>query len=148
MKFLAAFTLALLVSIPVAYSDMNNVEATRLLAEQGDPYSQLYLAFMYEKGKGIPEDKAEAYKWYKKAADQGMPAGQSSLGEMYAKGIVVPQNLLAAYIYFYMAAVQSHGGARESRDEVAINLSAEQLDRGQKLAIQCVESGYTDCKLD
>jgi hypothetical protein len=46
-----------------------------------------------------------------------------------------------------MAAVQSHEGARQKRDEVATRLNAEQLDRGQKLAIYCVESRYTDCPL-
>jgi TPR repeat protein len=76
-----------------------------------------------------------------------MPAGQHSLGLMYADGVVVPKDDLAAYIYFYMAAVQSHEGARQKRDEVATRLNAEQLDRGQKLAIYCVESRYTDCPL-
>lgn len=147
MKLLYTITLALLVSVPVAYAEMNNFESTSLLAEQGDPYSQLYLAYMYDNGMGIPENDAEAYKWYRKAADQGMPAGQNSLGVMYANGIVVPQDYLAAYIFFYMAAVQSHQGARESSAEMATHLTPEQLDRGQKLAIHCIESRYTDCEL-
>ena len=147
MKSAVVFTFTLLLSLSVAQAEMSNVESTRLLAEQDDPYSQLYLAYMYEHGKGLPVDMEQAYSWYRKAADHGMPAGQHSLGLMYAEGIVVPQDDLAAYIFFYMAAVQSHEGASKKRDEMAARLNAEQLDRGQKLAIACVESRYTECPL-
>ena len=41
------------------------------LAEQGDATAQFDLGFMYENGKGVPQDYAEATKWYRKAAAQG-----------------------------------------------------------------------------
>lgn len=127
------------------HSQSNDIETTRMMAEQGDPYAQLYLGYMYDTGKGTAEDDVEAFKWYKKAADYGLPAGQNSLGIMYEEGKVVARNYLAAYAFFYMAAVQSHEGASASRDRVAAHLSAEQLDKARKLAILCVESRYTDC---
>jgi len=147
MKTIIASTLSLLLAATAVHSDPSDYEVTRSLAEQGDPYYQLFLANRYDNGIGVAENDAEAFKWYRKAADQGMPAGQNSLGVMYANGIVVPQDYLAAYIWFYMAAVQSHEGASNSKEEVAAKLTAEQLDRGQRLAIRCIESRYTNCDL-
>ena len=43
------------------------------LADQGNAKAQLYLGTMYDKGQGVPQDYAEAVKWYRKAADQEMP---------------------------------------------------------------------------
>jgi hypothetical protein len=43
----------------------------RIRAEQGDKEAQYELAVMYENGDGVPEDDAEAVKWYRKANDQG-----------------------------------------------------------------------------
>ncbi len=40
------------------------------LAEQGHAEAQTYLAGMYYQGQGVPQDYAEAVKWYRKAADQ------------------------------------------------------------------------------
>ncbi len=41
------------------------------LAKGGDPEGQYYLAEMYEKGLGTPQDMKEALNWYKKSADLG-----------------------------------------------------------------------------
>lgn len=130
------------------HAQSTDIETTRMMAEQGDPYAQLYLGYMYDTGKGTAEDDHQAFVWYKKAADFGLPAGQHSLGIMYEEGKVVPQNHLAAYAYFYMAAVQSHEGASAARDKAGAFLTAEQLDHAQKLAIHCIESRYTDCNFD
>jgi len=43
----------------------------RPLAEQGEADVQFNVGLMYDKGKGVPQDDAEAVKWYRKAADQG-----------------------------------------------------------------------------
>lgn len=43
-------------------------------AEQGDPLAAHNLGMMHESGKGTAEDKAEALKWYEKAADLGSSA--------------------------------------------------------------------------
>ena len=43
------------------------------------------LAVMYEDGKGVPQDYAEAVNWFRKAADQGYPRAQSLLGSCTAK---------------------------------------------------------------
>ena len=40
-------------------------------AEQGDAEAQYRLGSCYYNGDGVNEDKAEAVKWYRKAAEQG-----------------------------------------------------------------------------
>ena len=41
---------------------------------------------MYARGQGVPQDYAEAVKWYRLAADQGDARAQNNLGVMYANG--------------------------------------------------------------
>jgi uncharacterized protein len=51
-------------------------------AEKGDDVAQFILGFLYDEGKGVPQDFAEAAKWYKRAAKQGNKAAQHNLGLM------------------------------------------------------------------
>ena len=69
---------------------------------------------MYDRGQGVPQNYAEAVKWYRKAADQGEALAQSTLGFMYAKGQGVPQNYAEAVRWFRKAADQ--GNARAQRN--------------------------------
>ena len=46
---------------------------------------------MYANGEGVPEDDAEAVRWYRLAAEQGYAMAQSFLGAMYANGEGVPE---------------------------------------------------------
>ena len=50
------------------------------LAEQGYAGAQHNLGYMYSKGLGVPENDAEAVKWYRKAAEQGFAPGQKRPG--------------------------------------------------------------------
>ena len=40
----------------------------RTAAEQGLPRAQCNLAWCYEYGKGVAQDSAESYRWYRRAA--------------------------------------------------------------------------------
>ena len=44
----------------------------RPLAEQGDAAAQAALGVIYHYGQGVPQDYAEAVRWYRKAAAQGV----------------------------------------------------------------------------
>ena len=48
-----------------------------------DGEAQNSLSLMYANGEGVPEDDAEAVKWYRLAADQGDAYAQFNLGVMY-----------------------------------------------------------------
>ncbi len=41
------------------------------LAEQGEMVAQWSLGVMYERGRGVPKDSVQAYRWYTLAAGQG-----------------------------------------------------------------------------
>ena len=76
------------------------------LAEQGDARAQYNLGIMYGKGDGVPQDDAEAVKWYRLAAAQGVAEAQLNLGFMYAKGNGVPQDYAEAVKWYRLAAAQ------------------------------------------
>src|SRR4051812_39033386 len=52
----------------------------RPMAENGDAVAQYYLGDLYDKGRGVPQDYAEATKWYRRSAEQGLPLAQHLLG--------------------------------------------------------------------
>src|SRR5450432_2769644 len=59
------------------------VVACRRLADRGDAVGQYGLGHAYFSGQGVPQDYAEAMKWYRKAADQGDAPAQYNLGVGY-----------------------------------------------------------------
>ena len=101
---------------------------------------------MNDNGEGVPENDAEAVRWFKLAAEQGYAAAQRSLGLMYVTGTGVPKNLVRAYVWFSVAAAQGFPDARENRDKASEILTPEQLARGQDIATRCFESDYQDCE--
>ncbi len=58
----------------------------RQMAEQGQPAAQYNLGIMYEYGRGVRQNDAEAAKWYRKASVQGVSVAQYKLGIMYVYG--------------------------------------------------------------
>ncbi len=59
---------------------------------------------MYSGGWGVPEDGAEAAKWYRRAAEQGNALAQSNLGATYHNGEGVPQDYVLAHMWLNLAA--------------------------------------------
>ena len=58
---------------------------------------------MYFYGKGIPQDYAEALKWYRKAAAQGHARSHALIAYMYSQGLGVEINESRAVSYFVQA---------------------------------------------
>jgi TPR repeat protein len=86
------------------------------LAEQGVASAQYNLALMYANGEGVPENDAEAVKWFRKAAEQGDADAQHNLGYMYANGEGVPENDIRAYVWWSMAKTQGDTDAATNID--------------------------------
>ena len=59
-------------------------------AEQGEVLAQLGLGVLYENGKGIPQDKVMAYKWYNIASENGLEDGKLHM-DMIEKQITKTQ---------------------------------------------------------
>ena len=62
---------------------------------------------MYETGLGVPQNYAEAVKWFRKGAEQGYARAQNNLGVMYATGHGVANNYEEALKWFRKSAEQA-----------------------------------------
>ena len=54
----------------------------------------------------MPQDYAEAFKWYRKAAEQGYAPSMISLGSMYRDGQGVPKDYVQAHKWYNLAAAR------------------------------------------
>ena len=69
---------------------------------------------MYANGHGVPQDYAEAVRWYREAANQGYAEAQYNLGVMYGKGEGVPQDHAEAVRWYRKAAAQGDADAQHN----------------------------------
>ena len=60
----------------------------------------------------VPRDRAEALKWYRRAAEQGVAEAQFNLGNLYCTGQGVPQDLAEARKWYLKAAEQGDAEAQ------------------------------------
>lgn len=81
-------------------------EALQIFDAQDSADEQFRTAEMYYWGNGVRQDRAEAFKWYVRAATQGHIDAQVRLGEMCFKGDGVPQDKSQALEWYSMAARQ------------------------------------------
>jgi len=72
------------------------------------------LGFLYYRGEGVPQDYAEAARWYRKSAEQGDGNAQYFLGYMYYYGYGVAQDKGEANRLFHQAAAQGNEDARRA----------------------------------
>ena len=83
-------------------------ERLRPLADEGNPHAQFYLGYMYELGKGVAVDLAQAASLYRDAAEQGLIGAQFNLGLAYLTGRGVEQDPAKALEWLRQAAEQGH----------------------------------------
>ena len=85
------------------------------LADDGDINAQFWLGQMYDLGRGVGKDYAQAALWYRRAAEQGSPVAQHNLARMYelAEGVKVSEySLVAAASWYRRAALQGYKPAQ------------------------------------
>lgn len=68
-------------------------------------------AYASLEGKGVPQDKTEAARWFRKAAGQGNAAAQNYLGIMYCNGYGIAKDRHEAARWFQKAARQGQRNA-------------------------------------
>jgi len=104
--------------------------------DAGGRLAQYNLGFMYFNGQGVPQNYAEAARWYRKAAEQGDVDATRILGLAYYLGKGVPQDLVQSYFWFSLAASRATGDeyrqASEAKDRVAKELTPEKLKEAQR----------------
>lgn len=95
---------------------------------------------MYHKGQGVPQEHAEAVKWYRRAAEQGHAHAQQSLGLKYFLGQGVPQGYVQVHMWLNLAASRlspgtDHDNAVKARDDfLAQRMTPAQIAEAQRLA--------------
>ena len=89
---------------------------------------------MYDDGKGVPQDDAEAVRWYRKAAEQGDADAQNNLGMHYLEGRGVPQDNVQAYMWLSLAAMRGDKKATQNLNSAAEKISPAQIVKAQRLA--------------
>ena len=109
-----------------------------MAADQGQAQAQASIGRAYLNGRGVPQDYAEAVRWFRLAADQGNARGQAGLGLMYAYGREVSQDYVAAHMWLNLAAAQLTGergdAGAKARDQIAQSMTREQIAEAQRLA--------------
>lgn len=116
------------------------------LAEQGDARGQYNLGIMYAEGFGVPQDHAEAVKWYLLAAEQGEARAQAGLGYLYHVGQGVPQDNITGHMWYNIAASKGAEKAASNRAEIAGKMQPADISEAQRRAKKCLASECSDCE--
>lgn len=94
------------------------IRALHVLAEQGNPEAQFNLGILYDQGRGLPKDKQEAVRWYRRAAMQADTFAQNALGDNYWEGTGVPKDDREAVRWWRLAADNGFAPAQHSLGKI------------------------------
>ena len=72
-------------------------------------------------------------------AEQVDAEAQNNMGGAYARGDGVPQDDVKAYAWLSVSSANEYEAASASRDEIAKNMTPEQITEGQKLSREWFE---------
>lgn len=116
-----------------AFNRQDYVSASHVfipLAEQGLAAAQSYLGFMFETGRGVPQNYTEAAMWYRRAAEQGDSLAQYSLGLLYDRGFGVPRNIVEAGKWLNLSTAAAPLRSREARARIRDAVTSK-MTRGE-----------------
>jgi hypothetical protein len=107
------------------------LEIWRPIAEQGHAGAQYDVGVIYQRGTGVPEDPAEAARWFLMAAYQGDADAQFEVATMYETGNGLPRDLLEARRWYTntLAAARSRNQAsltEKARERLAALANVKQ----------------------
>ncbi len=112
----------------------DNVQAFQLCrtAAKEYPPAQYCVGYLYQQGLGVPQDYAEAAKWYEKSAAGRHSPAYLALGQMYWKGQGVKIDRLEAYVWFVRAYAGGQKSARSLGNGVLKEMTADEIKRLDK----------------
>ncbi len=121
-----------------------NIESMKLLASAYQLGSELVYGRFVNNNREL--NYREALRWYMMAAKSGDDSAQWNVGFMYKHGQGVPQSIIDAYVWYSIAAANhSSDFYRQSRDNIARDISPSQLLVAQGRAKKCMASEYKNC---
>jgi enhanced entry protein EnhC len=104
------------------------------LAEKGDQFAQLKLAYMLDNGIGVSPDPIAAQRWYTASAEQGNTLSQYLLGQFYQRGeLGEPDYTLAKQWY-------QKGADEFAKSSVALGFLYETVDDNYPQALKSYEN--------
>ena len=126
--------------LPLMYLDARGALATassesdiiRAHALHGNRNAQTKLGTLYAFGEGIPRDRAEAVRWFRRAADQGHPLAQFYLGVAYAGGEGVTRDETEALARFQLAERSGYADAARFRATLERQLGSARTAAAQR----------------
>ena len=84
--------------------------------------------------EGVPQNYEAALHWFVLSAEQGNAEAQAALGYLYNSGDGVLQDFVQAHMWLNIAAANGNEKAREAREEVAKQMTPEQIAEAQRMA--------------
>lgn len=121
------------------------IEWFRKSAEQGYALAMGNLGDTFFRGDGVPQDYEEAARWYELGAVSGDNESQFFMGRILNEGLGRPQDPERAYVWFSIAADNGYEKAVDARDELALKLSATQLESANAILLECNASDLLEC---
>jgi hypothetical protein len=116
-----------------------------MAAEQGYVAAQYNLALRHNNGEGVPQNYAEAARWYRTAAVQGHADAQTNLGVMFERGHGTLQDSVTAHMWYNLGGANGNSLGQQNRDSIARSMTPADVSEAQRRARVCLDSGYQDC---
>jgi len=82
------------------------------LAKEGHMKAQYNVGILFDQGKGVVHDRAEAVRWWRRSAESGFQMAQHNLANAYISGDGVKQSYVDAIMWLEKA---SESGLNRSR---------------------------------
>ena len=93
-------------------------------AEQGHRGAMVSLAWIYKRGKGVPQDYKRSFELYSKAAELGSTVAMKEMAEQYSKGQGVEVNGEKA-VELYKKCIETYNKQRGNKDKSSEQTSVE-----------------------
>ena len=91
---------------------------------------------MYGNGRGVPENDAEAVKWWRKAAMQDVPAHKLHSVCHIWKAVVCQENDVMGYAWIIAAAAKGDKNAQKIKSLIRNKMTPSQIEKAQAIALR------------
>lgn len=147
-RYLASVIILSCLNIHGQVVDSDSFAELRAEADQGRADAQAVLGWCYSEGKGVPQNQAEAVRWYSKAANQGNAGGQFRLGFHYLSGLGVEKNEKEGVKWLMKSAMQGNAEAQNTLANCYVGgLGVEKSEtEAVKWFRKAADQGYADAQ--
>ncbi|NTW53155.1 MAG: sel1 repeat family protein, partial [Chlorobiaceae bacterium] len=91
----------------------------RLFVTQSVGYGECVVGLMYQGGKGVKQDYAQALKWFRLSSARGNPWAQYFIALMYDNGRGVPKSRAKAKAWYKKSADNGLSEGKEAYERVS-----------------------------